>query len=66
MKELGKLVPVLSPTQIHATVSCLERSGAITIDIDGHIVWLRQNRDRLTLGEVAKISPDVLDLVDKK
>jgi hypothetical protein len=59
LKDLGRMVPSLTPLQINVTVRYLERSGAIVIDTEGYIVWTRKEQDQLTLGEVAEISNDV-------
>lgn len=65
LKDLGRMVPSLTPLQINVIVRYLERSGAIVIDTEGYIVWARREHDRLTLGEVAKISGDLKGYLDK-
>lgn len=65
LKDLGRMVPSLTPLQINVLVRYLERSGAIVIDTEGYIVWARKEQDRLTLGEVADISGDLKDYLKK-
>jgi len=44
----------------------LERSGAIEVDLDGYIVWVRKDEQAgLTLGEVADISSELKDYLEK-
>jgi hypothetical protein len=44
----------------------LERSGAIVIDSDGYITWMRNEElGQLTLGEVATMSSDLKELLEK-
>jgi hypothetical protein len=46
--------------------SYLERSGAIVIDTDGYITWMRnEGLGQLTLGEVADMSSDLKKLLKK-
>lgn len=59
------MVPTLTPLQINVIVRYLERSGAIVIDAEGYIVWARKEQEQLTLGEVAEISSDLKDFLDK-
>ncbi|MGI0049441.1 MAG: hypothetical protein ACREAW_07865 [Nitrososphaera sp.] len=61
LKDLGRMLPSLTPLQINVIVRYLERSGAIVIDTEGYIVWARKEQEQLTLGEVAEISNDVKD-----
>jgi hypothetical protein len=65
LKDLGRMVPSLTPLQINVIVRYLERSGAIVIDAEGYIVWARKKQEQLTLGEVAEISSDLKDFLDK-
>lgn len=59
------MVPTLTPLQINVIVRYLERAGAIVIDAEGYIVWARKEQEQLTLGEVAEISSDLKDFLDK-
>jgi hypothetical protein len=60
------MVPSLTPVQINTIVHYLERSGAIVIDTDGYIIWMRkEGPGQLTLGEVAEISSDIKKLLEK-
>jgi len=55
----------LTSLQISVIIRYLERSGAIVIDSEGYIVWMRKDQEHLTLGEVAKISSDIRDFLKK-
>jgi hypothetical protein len=61
LKDLGSLLPSLTPLQINVIVRYLERLGAIVIDTEGYIVWARKEQEQLTFGEVAEIDNDVKD-----
>jgi hypothetical protein len=65
LKDLGRMVPSLTPLQINVIVRYLERSGAIVIDTEGYIVWTRKEQDQLMLGEVAEISGDLKEFLEK-
>jgi hypothetical protein len=66
LKTLRKMLPSLTPVQINVIAHYLERSGAIVIDSDGYITWLRnENPGQLTLGEVADMSNDLKGLLEK-
>ncbi|HKZ62180.1 MAG TPA: hypothetical protein VJZ68_07185 [Nitrososphaera sp.] len=60
------MAPSLTPLQINVVVRYLERSGSIVIDTEGYIVWARKGQDRLTLGEVADISGDLKNYLEKQ
>jgi hypothetical protein len=66
LKDLGKMVPSLTPLQINVIVRYLERSGAIVIDTEGYIVWARKEQEQLMLGEVAEISNDLKDYLKER
>ena len=60
------MLPSLSPVQINVIAKYLERSGAIVIDADGYITWMRNEDQRqLTLGEVAEMSSDLKKLLEE-
>ena len=60
------MLPSLTPVQINVIVHYLERSGAIVIDADGYIIWMRnEGQEQLTFGEVAKLSSDLKGFLDK-
>lgn len=65
LRDLARMAPSLTPLQINVIVRYLERSGAIVIDTEGYIVWARKEQDLLTLGEVAEISGDLKDYLEK-
>lgn len=58
LKDLGRMLPSLTPLQVNVIIRYLERSGAIVIDTEGYITWARKEADQLTLGEVANISSE--------
>ncbi len=60
------MVPSLTPLQINVIVRYLERSGVIVIDTEGYIVWTRKEQKQLTLGEVAEISGDLREFLEKR
>ena len=60
------MLPSLTPVQINVIAKYLERSGAIVIDADGYITWMRNEDPRqLTLGEVAEMSSDLKKLLEE-
>jgi hypothetical protein len=66
LRDLRRMLPSLTPVQINAIVHYLERSGTIVIDADGYIIWMRhEDLGQLTLGEVAKMSSDLKELLEK-
>jgi hypothetical protein len=67
LKDLRMMLPSLTPVQINAIVHYLDRSGVIVIDTDGYIIWMRKEGlgQRLTFGEVAEISSDLKELLEK-
>jgi hypothetical protein len=66
LRDLRKVLPSLTPVQINVIAHYLERSGAIVIDSDGYITWMRNEElGQLTLGEVATMSSDLKELLGK-
>jgi hypothetical protein len=66
LKDLRMMLPSLTPVQINAIVHYLDRSGVIVIDTEGYIIWVRkEGLGQLTLGEVAEISSDLKELLEK-
>jgi hypothetical protein len=60
------VLPSLTPVQINVIAHYLERSGAIVIDSDGYITWMRNEElGQLTLGEIATMSSDLKELLEK-
>ena len=50
------MLPSFTPVRINVILHYLERSGAIVIDADGYITWIRnEGLGHLTLGEVANM-----------
>jgi hypothetical protein len=66
LRDLGRMVPSLTPLKINVIIRYLERSGAILVDTESYIVWARKDQERLTLGEVGKISADLKDYLEKR
>jgi hypothetical protein len=66
LRDVRRMLPSLSPVQINVIAKYLERSGAIVIDADGYITWMRNEDPRqLTLGEVAEMSSDLKKLLEE-
>ena len=66
LRDLRIMLPSLTPVQINVIVHYLERSGAIVIDADGYITWMRnEGLEHLTLGEIADMSSDLKELLEK-
>lgn len=64
VRDLKRLLgPKLSLIKINAILRYLVKSNSLEIDLDGNIIWSRQeNIDRqLSLGEAANISPEFLE-----
>ena len=60
------MLPSLTPLRINVILHYLERSGAIVIDADGYITWIRnEDPGHLKLGEVANMSSDLKELLEK-
>ena len=60
------MLPSLTPVQINVIAHYLERSGAIVIDSDGYITWMRNvGLGQLTFGELADMSSDLKELLKK-
>ena len=59
------MAPSLTPLQINVIIRYLEKSGAIVVDTESYIVWARKDQDQLTLGEVAEMSADLKDYLEK-
>jgi hypothetical protein len=66
LRDVRRMLPSLTPVQINVIAKYLERSGAIVIDADGYITWMRNEDPRqLTLGEVAEMSSDLEKLLEE-
>jgi len=60
------MLPSLTPLQINVILKYLQRSGTIEVDLDGYIIWARKGeQDGVTLGEVANISSELRDYLEK-
>jgi hypothetical protein len=70
VRDLQKLLhPTLDSVKINAILRYLERSRKLEIDLDGNIIWIRQDKDEaneLSLAEVANISKDFLNYFSTK
>ncbi|MFY9796539.1 MAG: hypothetical protein WAK17_14060 [Candidatus Nitrosopolaris sp.] len=63
------LHPTLNSVKINTILRYLERSKRLEIDLDGNIIWIRQEKDEadeLSLAEVANISKDFLNYFSTK
>ena len=66
LRDLRRMLPSFTPVRINVILHYLERSGAIVIDADGYITWIRnEDLGHLTLGEVANMSSDLKELLEK-
>jgi hypothetical protein len=66
LRDIRRMLPPLTPVQINVIARYLERSGAIVIDADGYITWMRnEDPEQLTLGEVSEMSSDLRELLKK-
>jgi len=70
VRDLRKLLhPTLNSVKINTILRYLERSKRLEIDLDGNIIWIRQEKDEaneLSLAEVANISKDFLNYISTK
>jgi hypothetical protein len=70
VRDLQKLLrPTLNPIKINTILRYLERSKRLEIDLDGNIIWIRQDMNetnRLSLEEAANISNDFLEYFSTK
>jgi len=69
VRDLKRLLgPRLSLIKINAILRYLVKSNSLEIDLDGNIIWSRQeNIDRqLSFGEAANISPEFLEYFSAK
>jgi hypothetical protein len=63
------LRPRLDPFKINMILRYLERSKRLETDLDGNIIWIREdnnNANQLSLAEGANISKEFLDFFYKK
>jgi hypothetical protein len=57
----------LDPVKINAILRYLERSKSLEIDLDGNIIWIREEKaNQSTLADVANISKDFLNYFSTK
>ncbi|MEO9363730.1 MAG: hypothetical protein ABI348_07505 [Nitrososphaera sp.] len=67
LRDLRTLLPSMDLYKINVVLKYLERSKAIIVDNDGYIVWTRGDApDQLTLGDVADISDDLREFLEKE
>ena len=60
------MLPSLTPLQINVILKYLQRSGALEIDLDGYIIWVRKgNQGGMTLGDVAEMSSELKDYLQR-
>jgi hypothetical protein len=61
------LRPSLDLVKINAILRYLERSKSLEIDLDGNIIWIREEKaNQSTLADVANISKDFLNYFSTK
>jgi hypothetical protein len=70
IRGLQKLLrPHLDPFKINMILRYLERSKRLETDLDGNIIWIREdnnNTNQLSLAEGANLSKEFLDFFYKK
>jgi hypothetical protein len=70
IRDLQKLLrPRLDLFKINTILRYLERSKMLETDLDGNIIWIREDRNnanRLSLAERANVSKEFLDFFSKK
>ncbi len=68
LRDLGKILkPQLTLDKINAILRYLERSNLIIIDLDGNIVWIKENnlKEDFSLIDSGKLSKDFLEYFGK-
>ena len=70
IRDLQKLLrPRLDLFKINTILRYLERSKRLETDLDGNIIWIREdsnNANQLSLAERANVSREFLDFLSKK
>jgi hypothetical protein len=71
IRDLQQLLrPCLDLFKINTILRYLERSKRLETDLDGNIIWIREdsnnNADQLSLAERADLSKEFLDFFSKK
>ena len=70
IRDLQKLLrPRLDLFKINTILRYLERSKRLETDLDGNIIWIREdnnNANQLSLAERANVSKEFLDFLSKK
>jgi hypothetical protein len=70
IRDLQKLLrPRLDLFKINTILRYLERSKRLETDLDGNIIWIREdsnNANRLSMAERANVSREFLDFLSKK
>ena len=59
----------MDPVKINAILRYLERSKSLEVDLDGNIIWIREEEgkpNQSTLADVANISKDFLNYFSTK
>lgn len=67
LRDLGRLLPSMSPLKINVILRYLQRLEAIVVDNDGYITWVRDggSHDQLTLGDVASMSNELKEFLQR-
>ncbi|MER3407729.1 MAG: hypothetical protein C4292_02800 [Nitrososphaera sp.] len=68
LRDLGRLLPSMSPFKINVILRYLQRLEAIVVDNDGYITWVRDKEgsgQQLTLGDVATMSDELKEFLKK-
>ncbi|MDQ4073395.1 MAG: hypothetical protein M3162_03720 [Thermoproteota archaeon] len=68
LRDLNKILnPPLTLAKVNAILKYLERSKHIIVDLDGNIVWIKQNnlKEDLDLSSVGDFSKEFLEYLDQ-
>ncbi|HYF99543.1 MAG TPA: hypothetical protein VD815_05590 [Candidatus Saccharimonadales bacterium] len=68
MRDLrGLLAPTLSLDKINAILKYLQRSNRLIIDLDGNIVWIKENnlKENSKFSETANFSKEFVERFGK-
>lgn len=69
VRDLQRLLrPRLDLFRVNTILRYLERSKRLEIDLDGNIIWIREDNDRnkLSLAERANMTKEFLDFYSRK
>lgn len=65
LRDVAKMFPSMHPVKINTILRFLERTKSIIIDSDSYIVWTKSEPERMTLADVAVMSDDLRQYLEK-